>query len=220
MRAWDLIVDTNLDVLDTRWVTRNTLRYISLLVHYLSRSPNAPKTLDDLRTELESLAQTVTWSQASLEPLLKVLGRRLARIFTNLMKMMEPIIKFGGGEQVGAGNVHEFNMMKSYYIQVMLEKMKERSIDNFMGRVLVKMVELRKEEKQDIKIEEMIFKDYKLFTETISKDFYTKVRKLSLKAFWRQQFTFYQEKRKSVNWDMSEADDVRFVTDLIRKYVP
>ena len=102
----------------------------------------------------------------------------------------------------------------------MLEKMKERSIDNFMGRVLVKMVELRKEEKQDIKIEEMIFKDYKLFTETISKDFYTKVRKLSLKAFWRQQFTFYQEKRKSVNWDMSEADDVRFVTDLIRKYVP
>ena len=102
----------------------------------------------------------------------------------------------------------------------MLEKMKERSIDNFMGRVLVKMVELRKEEKQDIKIEEMIFKDYKLFTETISKDFYTKVRKLSLKAFWRQQFTFYQEKRKSLNWDLSEADDVRFVTDLIRKYVP
>ena len=71
------------------------------MVHYLSRSPNAPKSLDDLRTELDSLAQTVTWSQASLEPLLKVLGRRLARIFTNLMKMMEPIIKFGGGEQVG-----------------------------------------------------------------------------------------------------------------------
>ena len=69
-----------------------------------SRCPNAPKTLDDLRTELDNLAQTVTWSQASLEPLLKVLGRRLARIFTNLMKMMEPIIKFGGGEQVGAGN--------------------------------------------------------------------------------------------------------------------
>ena len=77
------------------------MRKISLLVHYLSRSPNAPKSLDDLRTELDSLAQTVTWSQASLEPLLKVLGRRLARIFTNLMKMMEPIIKFGGGEQVG-----------------------------------------------------------------------------------------------------------------------
>ena len=76
-------------------------RKITLLVHYLSRSPNAPKSLDDLRTELDSLAQTVTWSQASLEPLLKVLGRRLARIFTNLMKMMEPIIKFGGGEQVG-----------------------------------------------------------------------------------------------------------------------
>ena len=76
-------------------------RKITLLIHYLSRSPNAPKSLDDLRTELDSLAQTVTWSQASLEPLLKVLGRRLARIFTNLMKMMEPIIKFGGGEQVG-----------------------------------------------------------------------------------------------------------------------
>ena len=108
MRAWDLIVDTNMDVLDTRWVTRNTLRKVSLLVHYLSRSPNAPKSLDDLRTELDSLAQTVTWSQASLEPLLKVLGKRLARIFTNLMKMMEPIIKFGGGEQVGADNYMSF----------------------------------------------------------------------------------------------------------------
>ena len=102
MRAWDLIVDTNMDVLDTRWVYKKYMRKITLLIHYyLSRSPNAPKSLDDLRTELDSLAQTVSWSQASLEPLLKVLGKRLARIFTNLMKMMEPIIKFGGGEQVG-----------------------------------------------------------------------------------------------------------------------
>ena len=104
MRAWDLIVDTNMDVLDSRWVHIKYMTNISLFIHYLSRCPNAPKTLDDLRTELDNLAQTVTWSQASLEPLLKVLGRRLARIFTNLMKMMEPIIKFGGGEQVGAGN--------------------------------------------------------------------------------------------------------------------
>ena len=92
-------------MMDTRWVHN---KYIeednSIYLLKLSRCPNAPKTLDDLRTELDNLAQTVTWSQASLEPLLKVLGRRLARIFTNLMKMMEPIIKFGGGEQVGAGN--------------------------------------------------------------------------------------------------------------------
>ena len=82
MRVWDRIVDTSLDVLDA------------------SRSPKAPKTLQDLRDEIESLEKTLTWSEDSLEPLLRLVGRRLARIFRNLLKMMEPIMKMGGGDQV------------------------------------------------------------------------------------------------------------------------
>ena len=103
----------------------------------------------------------------------------------------------------------------------MLEKMKERSIDNFMGRVLVKMVEMRKEEKQDIEVTEMIFQDYKVFSSKISDDFQSKVKvQKFVKTFWRQQFTLYQEKRKSVDFGFSEADDVKFVADLVRKFVP
>lgn len=82
MRVWDRIVDTSLDVLDP------------------SRSPQAPKTLQDLRDEIESLEKTLSWSEDSLQPLLRLVGRRLARIFRNLLKMMEPIMRMGGGEQV------------------------------------------------------------------------------------------------------------------------
>ena len=63
-------------------------------------SPRGPLTLGDLRTEIESLIKSINWSQESFNPLLEVVGKRLARIFNNLLKMMEPLIKFGGGEQV------------------------------------------------------------------------------------------------------------------------
>ena len=82
MRVWDRIIDTNLDVLDA------------------SRSPQAPRTLEDLKEEIESLEKTLSWSEDSIQPLLRLLGRRLARIFRNLLKMMEPIMKMGGGDQV------------------------------------------------------------------------------------------------------------------------
>ena len=42
----------------------------------------------------------MSWSEDSLQPLLRLVGRRLARIFRNLLKMMEPIMRMGGGEQV------------------------------------------------------------------------------------------------------------------------
>ena len=53
-----------------------------------------------MRTEIETLIKSINSSQESLNPLLDVVGKRLARIFNNLLKMMEPLIKFGGGEQV------------------------------------------------------------------------------------------------------------------------
>ena len=103
---------------------------------------------------------------------------------------------------------------------MMLEKMKERSIDNFMGRVLVKLVELQKTDTDDAEpqdVESGIFKDYKTEAENISREFYFKSRKIGLKAFWKGQFEKYQgvenvqEKR--------EHDGTTFIADLIRKYL-
>ena len=99
---------------------------------------------------------------------------------------------------------------------MMLEKMKERSIDNFMGRVLVKLVELQKtgnDEPRDVESE--IFKQYKTEAENISKEFYFKSRKIGLKEFWKGQFEKYQE----IAILEDEDDGARFTADLIRKYL-
>ena len=82
MRAWDIIADTNLDVLDPK------------------RSPKAPKNLQDLKKDVDNLSENVSWSHKSLDPLLNILGRRLARVFKNLVKLMQPLMKLGGGEKV------------------------------------------------------------------------------------------------------------------------
>ena len=80
LRAWDLITDTYLDIQDP------------------SRAPKAPKTLTDLRAELDNLLKSLQWSSEALQPLLQTLGRRLARIFNTLVRMMETMMKFGGEE--------------------------------------------------------------------------------------------------------------------------
>ena len=82
LRAWDIIADTNLDVLDPK------------------RSPKAPKNLQDLEKDVDNLSENVSWSNKSLDPLLDILGRRLARVFKNLVKLMQPLMKLGGGEKV------------------------------------------------------------------------------------------------------------------------
>ena len=99
---------------------------------------------------------------------------------------------------------------------MMLEKMKERSIDNFMGRVLVKLVELQKtgnDEPRDVETE--IFRQYKTEAEKISKEFYFKSRKIGLEEFWKGQFEKYQE----IAILEDEDDGARFTADLIRRYL-
>ena len=55
-----------------------------------------PKNLQDLKAEIENLSKTVDFSHKSFEPLLEAVGKRLARIFSNLLRLMEPIMKMGG----------------------------------------------------------------------------------------------------------------------------
>ena len=98
---------------------------------------------------------------------------------------------------------------------MMLEKMKERSIDNFMGRVLVKLVELQKTDNADPRdVETEIFKEYKTEAENISKEFYFKSRKIGLQAFWKEQFEKYQGVSK-----LERDDGATFTAELIRQYL-
>ena len=102
-------------------------------------------------------------------------------------------------------------------LQIMLEKMKERSIDSFMGRVLVKMVELQKTDDDARDVENEIFESYKTEAEKISKDFYYQSRKIGLKEFWKTQFDQYQD--ATMVEERSEGKDIRFTSDLIRQYM-
>ena len=99
MRSWDRIIDTNLDILDPRY---HDLKKIFWKNNFfvLSRAPKAPKNLQDLKAEIENLSKTIAWSQESFEPLMKVVGKRLARVFKNFLKLMKPLMQYGGGKEV------------------------------------------------------------------------------------------------------------------------
>ena len=94
-------------------------------------------------------------------------------------------------------------------LQIMLEKMKERSIDSFM--------ELQKTDDDARDVENEIFESYKTEAEKISKDFYYQCRKIGLKEFWKTQFDQYQDATMVV--ERSEGKDIRFTSDLIRQYM-
>jgi len=177
MRSWDRIIDTNLDILDP------------------SRAPKAPKNLQDLKAEIENLSKTIAWSQESFEPLMKVVGKRLARVFKNLLKLMKPLMQYGGGKEA------------------VMSKMRERSVDNFMGRILLNLVE-SKEDK--MAMEELLFGRYKLNTENLQQDFYANGRKMTLDKFWKKQLEKIQEEK--LNEDKI-IDDVGFASALIRIYL-
>lgn len=177
MRSWDRIIDTNLDILDP------------------SRAPKAPKNLQDLKAEIENLSKTIAWSQESFEPLMKVVGKRLARVFKNLLKLMKPLMQYGGGKEA------------------VMSKMRERSVDNFMGRILLNLVE-SKEDK--IAMEELLFGSYKLNAENLQQDFYANARKMTLDNFWKKQLEKIEKEKLN---EFSVMDDVSFASALIRIYL-
>merc|ERR1712198_89715 len=177
MRTWDRIIDTNLDILDP------------------SRAPKAPKNLQDLKAEIENLSKTIAWSQESFEPLMKVVGKRLARVFKNLLKLMKPLMQYGGGKEA------------------VMSKMRERSVDNFMGRILLNLVE-SKEDK--IAIEELLFGSYKLNAENLQQDFYANARKMTLDNFWKKQLEKIEKEKLN---EFSVMDDISFASALIKIYL-
>jgi len=161
-----------------------------------SRAPKAPKSLTDLRAELSGLVTSLQWSSEALQPLLSTLGSRLARIFTTLVRMMETMMKFGGEE-------------------VMIEKMKERDINNFMGKVLIELLRLKKEKKA-ADFQPKMFKDLETLAQELDEDFYQKGRKLSQEEFWKSEVKYFQQRKTDVG---SQDDEVTFVAQLIDQYL-
>jgi len=177
LRAWDRITDTYLDI------------------QHPERARKAPKTLTDLKSELENLVTSLHWSSGALQPLLHTLGTRLARIFNTLVRMMETMAKLGGEE-------------------VMIEKMKEREINNFMGKVLIELLRLKKE-KNVAELELNVFKQLETLAEKLNTDFYHSGRKLSSDEFWKIELKYFQ----SSQLDTASPKEARFVAELVRKYL-
>ena len=138
---------------------------------------------------------SLAWTSGALQPLLHTLGTRLARIFKTLLRMMETMIQFGGEE-------------------VMLEKMKERDINNLMGKVLIELLRLKKE-KNVAEFELNVFKQLETLAEKLNTDFYKNGRKLSSEEFWKIELKSFQ----SSQLDTANLEEVRFVAELVRKYL-
>ena len=97
--------------------------------------------------------------------------------------------------------------------------MKERSIDNFMGRVLIRLVEMGKSESSETgeSLEDLMFNQYKQNIENLSKDFYFQARKVILEEFWKKQLEKLQQEKLKL---FIEADqDVLFAAGIVKKYL-
>jgi len=154
-RAWGRIIDTEADVLDP------------------SRAPKAPRTLSDLRVEVEGLAGAWRETEESFDTLRRSLGSSLGKVLGPMLSVMEGMVKAAGIGGEGMGKLG-------------LEKLRSQ-VDNMMGRVLLRMVVNRgkDEEKKDLRI----FSDLTDFAERLAKDFVVKGRKLTLEEFWNEELS-------------------------------
>ena len=100
------------------------------------------------------------------------------------------------------------------FVEVMIEKMKERDINNFMGKVLIELLRLRKE-KNVAEFEANVFKQLETLAEKLNTDFYHKGRKLSSEEFWKIELKYFQNSQL----DTTNPEEVTFVAELVRKYL-
>merc|ERR1719312_965515 len=158
VKAWNRIIDTNHDILDK------------------SRAPKSPRSLSDLKTEIEGLKKSFIVSEESFEPLMKELGSSIGKLLSPMMMIIEGMMSAGGGE-MSMDNLRGL-------------------VDNLMGRVLLKMITNKQNknnektnEEKDESDEPALFRDLLGLAENLAKDFYTLGRKMELTAFWKRELT-------------------------------
>jgi len=188
VKAWNRVIDTNNDILDK------------------SRAPKAPRSLSDLKTEIEGLKKSFIVSEESFEPLMKELGSSIGKLLSPMMMIIEGMMSVGGGEM-------SMDNLKGL-------------VDNLMGRVLLKMVTNKQNKNSNTnegKAESdrpALFRDMLGLTENLARDFYTLGRKLELPVFWRGELSRFG--RDGVHHFDSEElldEDVDIITAIVEKYV-
>ena len=188
-RAWARIVDTQADILEPE------------------RAPLAPRTLTDLRTEVEGLETAWKENEDSFEELLNSLGRALGILLSPMVSLMEGMVKM---TEAGGPLAKEMGM----------EKLRSQ-VDNLMGRVLLRMVVDRQEDKQSGQ-GPTLFGGVTKLADRLAKDFAMKGRKLTLEQFWRGELELFTSpltrgtEDEQVE-DVLEREEVILIAHLVQK---
>ena len=173
--------------------------------YFKRRAPKAPKSLSNLKTEIDGLTKSLMESEESFEPLLTELGSSLGKLLSPMMMIIEGMMKIGGGEMG-------------------VDKLKGM-VDNLMGKVLLKMVTNKMAEDKDVgKQQPVLFGELIGLTKKLEKDFHVLGRKLRLPDFWKGElFRFGDEgvyHGSTTNEDdVLVGEDVDFITTLVEKYM-
>jgi len=184
-RAWNRVIDTHADILD------KTL------------APKAPKSLSDMKTEIEGLSKSLKDTEESFEPLMAELGSSIGKLLSPMMMILEGMMQIGLKGEMGVDNL-------------------KGMVDNLMGKVLLKMVTNKLEEKKE-KAEPVLFGDHIDLTEKLAKDFYVLGRKLNLPEFWKGELSRFGENGVYHTSEDEEEnlddEDVNFMTAIVEKYI-
>merc|ERR1712192_339430 len=180
-RAWGRIIDTEADVLDP------------------SREPKAPRTLSDLRVEVEGLAAAWKETEESFHALQRSLGSSLGKMLGPMLSVMEGMVKAAG---MGGEGMEKLG----------LEKLRSQ-VDNMMGRVLLRMVVSKTKEEEEKKLR--IFGDLTDLADRLAKDFVVKGRKLTLEEFWSEELGLLPRREMEENEEKKEEEDVLEMEDVI-----
>lgn len=164
-----------------------------------SRAPKAPKTVDDLKEEVVALGESLKVTEESFDPLLESLGKSLAQLLSPMMMLMEGMVKMGG--------------------EMGMEKLREQ-VDNMMGKVLLRMVINKLEEK---KAESpILFQKLQKLTESLANDVSKVQCPYSLSNFWKEEM----DRLKSVDdgeddeeEDVLAGEDIDFMVGVVEKYL-
>jgi len=191
-RAWGRIIDTEADVLDP------------------SRAPKAPRTLSDLRVEVEGLAAAWRETEESFHAIQRSLGSSLGKMLGPMLSVMEGMVKAAGAGGEGMGKLG-------------LEKLRSQ-VDNLMGRVLLRLVVSKANEEESGK-DLRIFGDLTDLADRLAKDFTVKGRKLTLEEFWSEELSLLprrklEENEEEKEEDVLEMEDVILVTHMAESNMP
>merc|ERR1719447_2231269 len=132
-----------------------------------------------------------------------------------MLSVMEGMVKAAGVGEEGIGKLG-------------LEKLRSQ-VDNMMGRVLLRMVVSKTEEKEEKDLR--IFGELTDLADRLAKDFVVKGRKLTLEEFWSEELSLLprrkveeneekkgEEEKKEV--DVLETEDVVLITRMVQSNLP